>query len=40
MAFIKDYSQAPIGVTAARDSIEERWCDSSNWDVLFQVGAS
>jgi len=24
MAFIQDYSQAPIGVTAARDSIEER----------------
>lgn len=30
MAFIKDYSQAPIGVTAARDSIEERCSDSSN----------
>ncbi|VVM58315.1 hypothetical protein PS619_01153 [Pseudomonas fluorescens] len=30
MAFIKDYSQAPVGVTVARDSIEERWCDSSN----------
>jgi hypothetical protein len=24
MAFIKDYSQAPIGVAAARDSIKER----------------
>ena len=30
MAFIKDYSQAPVGIAAARDSIEERCSDSSN----------
>lgn len=30
MAFIKDYSQAPVGVAAARDSIKERQSDSSN----------
>ena len=30
MAFIQDYGHAPIGVAAARDSIEEQYSDSSN----------